>query len=97
MSSRLMALVWPASLRIGSGAGPPPFSGRSHTRISPRLLPAARRLGPTKLTAVTQSASQGRVQARVALSKDWAWENETNHRDREAQRMQKERKLTIDN
>src|SRR5262245_45596040 len=51
----------------GSRSG---FSGRSQTRISPRLLPAAsRRELPIKLTAETQSASQGSVQASVALSK----------------------------
>ena len=36
------------------------FCGRSQRRISPRLLPAATRSGPTKLTAEIQSASQGR-------------------------------------
>lgn len=32
---------------------------KSQTRISPRLLPAARCFAPTKLTAETQSASHG--------------------------------------
>src|SRR5262249_49538485 len=59
-----------SSRRVGCGAGPPSFSGRSHTRICPRLLPAATlRVEPSQQTDVTQSASQGSVQARAALSK----------------------------
>src|SRR5688500_18159939 len=64
-----MALLCPRSRRTGFGVGSPGFSGSSQTRMWPRLLPAAtRRVGPRKVTAVTQAASHGRVQARAALS-----------------------------
>src|SRR5215217_2900022 len=79
LNMRLMVLVCPANLRTGKGARPPGFSVSAHTRMSPRLLPAARRLGPTKLTAVTQSASQGKFQAGTAFSRDWEKAGEYQH------------------
>src|SRR5947209_1882130 len=65
-----MTLLCPSSRRRGAGAVAVGLSGRSQRRIWPRLLPAARRrVEPRKQTEVTQSASHGSVQARLALSK----------------------------
>src|SRR6266542_1706457 len=67
-SRRLTVLVCPSRRRAGPGAGAPALSGRSQTRICPLVLPAATRLGPTKLTDVTQPAFQGSDQTVPILS-----------------------------
>src|SRR5260221_9514525 len=66
-SNRVVVFECPTNRRAGFGAAPPDPPGSSQTSISPRLFPAATRFGPTKLTAVTQSASHGRFHASAAL------------------------------
>src|SRR5262245_13767926 len=80
-ASREITFVWPSSFAMGFGASPPAFSWSSHTRICPRLFPAAtRRCEPTSATAVVQSASHGRVHACVGLVRsgmvdDQSWQS----------------------